>query len=330
MSEKSSLEKIAETVPLNLSDEWLSYIQGWKDKNGEFNLPVPLLHPIYGVPVISHSQFFQWDRCQFAWQLSHLEGWKSTKKKRSLDIGTRVHKILQLTEDGGDENTRAEIVKGWMADPELTGDDLTNIAIVSWVTKRYLDLQDARDYGFTTLKFKGEPMIEFHFEVFVVSPNGVPFIIQGYIDKVYVDEMGRIWVRDYKTFSSKPITPVEAMMDPQLPLYAAGLIEAGLDIHGLEFECLNVYDYKDKAKVADEKLFVRERTSRTKQELLNILREVGYVVEDILGRKSDTLRKSLRRDCKMCDFNAPCLFELKGVHHNSIMDGDYVLKEAYR
>lgn len=314
----------------DLQEDWDRWELVSADQFGEFSWPDELWHPIYNCPVVSHSMLGTFDRCAFAFYLSYVEGWKGTEFARPLDLGGKYHEFMAVYESGGTKDDRNALIEKWLASPDLTGPEMEAIGTSSWMMDRYVEWAPSADVGRRTLKFNGELMIEFHFEVLRRTPKGRLYIIQGYIDKVYADENQNIWVCDTKTFSKTSISEIEAMMDIQLPMYASALNSAGLNVFGLEFNSANSYNYKDKSSVPMEKLFVRLRTHRTPQEMDNVLQEVGKAVDEITDRDVLHPRRSMRRDCNRCQFVDPCLYGLKGIPINDVLEGEFVKKEKYR
>lgn len=287
----------------------------------ELAIAAPELGPDY---LFSFSQINLWDRCSFAWSLSYQHGWTKSEKKRALEFGSFMHELLAIYYD--DSKSPVDIedhIKSYFFEPDkVTANTLQVVDHGSWLYDRYLEWAELADRDQYTLA------VEYHFEMDMVTPKGIPFKLQGYIDHIF-EEMKKVWLRDHKTYNSTPITPIEAIMDPQMPVYAIAMREHGFTPFGIEFNQLNSYQYKKRDEVTPDKLFRRERTYRTTEELDAVAVEVGRLVDDIYANHSN-VRRSLKRDCRMCDYQEPCLMNLKGIPlEDSFAMGDWRKKESF-
>lgn len=277
------------------------------------------------IPTVSFSQLQSWDRCEFQWHLGYSLGFKSPEKKRGLEIGSMGHACLAdyytlLMEEGMPASVWIEtrlpaISTEWVENVDEAS-DLTNIALVSWVVRRYMESVDLRDQGHKVLS------VEEHFLLPQVTPKGRDYMIQGYTDLTTLDPQGRLYLWDHK-FTSKFWSPVEVLMDSQMPTYGAAMRDSGRDVFAIIINQVNNYDYKDKNKVTDDKLFKRDVTYRTAKELDSIKLETGSMVDDLIDNHKNP-RRSLKRDCKMCQFQEPCLMSLKGIPIEVVLQDTFV------
>lgn len=273
---------------------------------------------------VSHSQLQQWDRCRFAFKLSYIDGWQSIETKTYFQLGSLVHEFLELhyenLKNGGDHGeSMARIVESARTKLENnSGMDQVDL------TRRALKLMENYVMYFSPIFDEKWQVLatEYHFKIPLKTPSGVLFFLQGFVDLVAKErETGRVYIWDHKTTGNAAFwSDTEAMMDPQLPIYIAGLQEIGKPIHGAMLNFINTYDYKKEADL--DKQFKRMKVYKNENELSNILYEVGLKVDDILANKDNPLR-SLRKDCSQCRFQAPCLLSLKGVPIQDAMEGGF-------
>lgn len=255
---------------------------------------------------VSYSQIQSFDRCEKAWEWKSIDDWQPIEKKGSLEIGTVVHDLIAKHYSGYNWNQLQEELQKYLVQ-STHPDRMQVIDTAGWLVRRYIeDYAPVADAGWRTIE------AEKHFLIPLVSPNGVIYNLQGYIDRLK-EKDGRIWVEETKTVGQgKFWTPTECMMDAQVPTYCAAMRELGYAVFGIHFNMLNTYVYKDRAKTPVEKLFRREKTYRTPVELDNILYQTGLIVERMVNHDG-IYRRSMRRDCSYCFFNEPCLMEIKGI-----------------
>lgn len=267
------------------------------------------------VPIFSYSQLLMADRCGFSWYMSYHLKLGTDKKKSALDKGSFGHRMLQSLYDA--------VVSGKYDGPTWASEQLTSIVMeISEDLKWQDQLSDlaaamkiTERYAFTDLLSGHTPVgTEQHFFILVTLPSGFRFVLQGYVDLTTIDQRERVWVWDHK-FTSKMWTPVQLMMDSQLPIYQLLLRGDGIPVHGLAVNQLNSYPYKDMAAQPNDKLFKREWMFRSEIQLQNIWTEFTALAERVgrLMRGDETIYRSLRKDCSMCDFNVPCHDSLSGV-----------------
>lgn len=282
---------------------------------------------------VSHSQLQAFDRCHFAWHLNYERGIVPVETKSYFDLGSYIHKLLQAyylgIKDGLEPKDAYEGVKELGALQIAMAD--TNIDALEIATKglhlvrRYVfEYAQYHDKGWTILG------VEHHFEIPFVSPGGINFLLEGYVDLVYQRPDGKIWIVDHKTANGANnfYTDIQILMDPQLPTYVAGLRQEGKDIFGITYNLLNTYSYKDFNDVDHEKLFKRMDTYRIPKELDNQVKQLGLAVDEMVNVKiSNSRRRSLRRDCDRCAYQEPCLLDMKGIDVTPVLEANYKLKD---
>ena len=282
---------------------------------------------------ISHSQLQTFDRCKFAWHLNYERGIVPVETKPYLDLGSYIHKLLQAyyeaVKTGQSHKEAYEAVKELGAlRIQSAGNNLDALEIATkglHLVRRYVfDFAQYHDRGWTILG------VEHHFEIPFVSPGGIDFLLEGYVDLVYQRPDGKIWIVDHKTANGKQnfYTDIQILMDPQLPIYVAGLRQEGKDIFGITYNLMNTYDYKDFNDVDHEKLFKRMDTYRIPKELDNQVRQLGYAIDEREAlRTTNIRRRSLRRDCDRCAYQEPCLLDMKGIDVTPVLEANYKLKD---
>lgn len=275
-------------------------------------------------PIFSYSQASQWDRCEKAWFWGYAENWVKPLKSRSSNKGTMIHEMMDmyyanpvLGEGLVDEYMTNKINES-MDDGQK---DLKAIASACLVVKRYInEWAKKEDIGHRTLA------TEYHFTIPLKTGKGRNFILQGYIDHI-TEFKKKLWLWDHKSSESAQFwTPTEVIMDPQTPVYAAALRLLDMPAHGIIINQFNTYDYAKPTEQPVEKLFRRESCYRTDKELDSVMREFKFLVDDMM-ENNVTPRRSLRRDCKNCQFNEPCLMEMKGIDPHPFLVSQFVQKE---
>lgn len=268
---------------------------------------------------ISHSQLASWNRCRLQWWLGYVEKWTPRKIKSVLEVGTLGHDWLRKhylgTLDIKEELSKITFV---IDDAEKDENRITTVALASNLITKYVNYYaPVADADWEVLE------VEKHFEIPLKTPWGTPFILEGYVDLI-IRLYGKIWVVDHK-LTSRFWTPIQAMMDSQTPIYAASLRHLGVDVFGLIINQLNTYPYKKYDEVPPEKLFKREESHRTVNEMDNIMLELYKQVEDIAANR-EKIRRNLSKDCDRCFFQDPCQLNLKGIPLAHVMSDDFVKK----
>lgn len=285
------------------------------------------------LPVLSFSQAQAFGSCQFAWEIEYKMGYTAPQSK-ALYLGTILHAFMadfytRLMDDPSYQGSQ------WLSEvlPEMVetllqasehGETMVNVSQAAWLMQRYLEIQTMADRNFTVLA------VEKHFISKLTTPKGRDFLMQAYVDLLLQDKgNGNIWLVDHKS-GQKFWTPMECLMDPQMPTYCASLMDEGIKVFGIMLNQINTYDYKRKNEVDNEKLFKREMMHRTSQEVHNVRQEFIRRADDILDAREATqhLPRSLRKDCgKYCKFPDPCLMGLKGMPIEVILEDTFQRKE---
>lgn len=284
------------------------------------------------LPVFSFSQGQTFGQCEFLWHMQYRLGY-DTEQTPALFKGTILHRFAQDFYEHLKANPGMNPAD-WIAErltvmvDELMaasdhGETFTNIADCTWLFSKYLTVQPVLDADFEILD------VERHFLEKFVTPRGREFLLQGYIDLLLRDKRtGKIWLEDHKS-GRKFLSPLECMIDPQMPTYMALLRAAGIDIFGIIYNMLNTYPYKKKEAVEVEKLFKQDKSYRNPQEVDGVLFEFSKRVDRILSAPDGELNRNLSRDCaKRCKMYDPCLFGLKGMSVTDILEGGSFIRRG--
>ena len=268
------------------------------------------------VPILSYSQVMAADRCSFSWYIGYHLGLRSEKRSAARDKGSFTHALLHSMYQAVMSGIPA---RDWVQDrdglPSEVGKLLDDMKYQDQVVEISGAMKLVERYAQTDV-LAGHTAVgsEQHFFVLVTAPSGRKFILQGYIDLITIDARGSIVVWDHKV-TGRFWTPIQIMMDSQLPTYQLLLRADGIPVHSICINQLNSYDYKDFAAQTNEKLFRREFSFRSEVQLNSIWQEflalADFVLDLYEGRQ--VARRSLRKDCSMCDMNGPCHDSLSGT-----------------
>jgi len=279
-------------------------------------------------PIYSYSQMQSWDRCEMLWDYAYARNWYKIRKESYLSLGSEVHAALEFwyskaIERVPKEDRKQLLMQYFSERVNECSDDFDMLPVVNrafWLCTRYVN-------EFAPVEDSGHKILatEHHFTVPFKTGKGRNFILQGYID-LLTEYSDRLWAWDHKTMESNFWTPIQVEMEPQTPLYAAALREQGQKVHGVIINMVNTYDYKHPDKVPTEKLFSREKSYRTDVQLDTIVREMKYIVDDIID-EHQTPRRSLRLDCKNCSFQEPCSLRIRGISDDPLLQSDYEQKD---
>jgi hypothetical protein len=279
-------------------------------------------------PIFSYSQLQSWDRCEVQWNYGYVRKW--TKPSEQWNFGTEIHLAFKAWYDLAiakiPKPDRFPLMETYFKERinkvmEENVDFLPVVSRCMWVAMRYFN-------EYAPVEDKGHRVLaaEHHFTVPFQTGAKRNFILQGYID-LLTSQYGKLWATDHKSSEGQFWTPTECQMDPQTPLYCAALREQGMHVHGIYINMINSYDYKKPGEQAIEKLFRREAVYKSDKELDTAIREMKWMVDDLI-EKWDTPRRSLRRDCgKRCTFQEPCLMSMKGIDDEPFLIGDFVKKQ---
>ena len=281
-------------------------------------------------PIFSYSQLQSWDRCEDLWYYAYARNWQKVRQSPGLSLGSEIHLSFKNWYDMAMEKIpkpdRLKLMMDYFAQKINQAQEDENDAMLitlnrtAWLSMRYFQ-------EFAPVEDKGHKILaaEHHFTVPFKTGKGRHFILQGYIDLLTEYET-RLWAWDHKSSEGQFWTPVQVMMEPQTPLYAAALREQGQDVHGVIINMINTYDYKKPENTTTAKLFAREKAYRSSVELDTFVREMKFIVDDIL-ENYETPRRSLRLDCKNCSFQEPCLMRIKGINDEPLLQTEYRQKD---
>jgi hypothetical protein len=282
---------------------------------------------------ISHSQLGVWQDCQQKWHYGYVDKLTSKEPHANLQRGTLVHELLavydQFLMQGARQGSREALdaVLQFASDdisPRMVGVELENYTRALAACVRFI-----RDFSPAADKYIQVKAVEEYFEAELVTPRGRPFILEGYIDRMYMDT-GRFWVLDRKSSSTGRHYNMEQIwLDNQLSTYAAVLKFAlGYDVFGVAIDSINTYPYKEYAKEPVDKLFKRIVAPRSDRELRFSLHTYGRAVDgmiDYMESGEEPMRR-LTRDCTFCQFHDLCLFTMKGLPIDGIIQSRFVKK----
>lgn len=227
----------------------------------------------------------------------------------AMEVGDLGHKMQfdwYTTGRDNSDDMANKLLENWQA---LDADALKGITLALTRFKLYQEWSKEHDRQFLT------QTCEEHFEVPLTTPQGRPYLLEGYIDRSSIDRIGNLWIEDYK-WTSRFWSPIELMMDPQLVFYAAALRTLGRPVHGTMITQVSTYPYATstlKSKKLED-LIKREKIYRSPQELDSVLWEIGLKVDDLIEKRENPGQpRSLRRECDRCQWQEPCLMGLKGI-----------------
>lgn len=271
----------------------------------------------------SYSQINIWNSCRLKWYFKYVLGMDTREKSEALRKGTVAHEFAAHHYEGAKEvgffNERLLLDNhvNFLRERSQDISDVEDMKIVSQMGplfKRYIT-------EFSMLKDKQYEVLEVekHFELPVDLPSGEEVTFQMFLDLLVKDkETGYIWLMDHKTHTSRPWSKSKTIMDAQLPIYMAILRAHGIDVFGVIYNLINVYDYKNPAPT--EKLFKREETFRTPIEVDTVLNEAKKAIQDILDNWENPRRSQDADQCSRCWFQDPCLMLMKGFGPEEAFD----------
>lgn len=281
---------------------------------------------------ISHSQAATYNNCNYKWYLSYVEGWRTKTLAGPPHTGILIHELLQVFYDnfnklGAVESYALVKLKALEQVQALIEEDanlLPRASVALKITEKYIrQFSPYEDKNWNVLA------TEYHFEAPIVTPNGREITIEGYID-VLVSINGKLWIVDHKSVVSRFWDEVQIQLDSQFTTYAACMNILGYPVQGIIVNQVNTYQYKDYEKEPVEKFFRRVRTLRSQTEQQNTLREVAFVIDDIVDHleRDRPFKKSLTKDCKNCNFAEVCMYTLKGLDVQGFLQQNHKQKTA--
>lgn len=265
------------------------------------------------IPILSYSQLMTLDRCSFLWYVKYGLKLKVNKANKYLDRGSFTHTLLHdlyMSIAAGMSaqewsNTRLNPMVMDIVDSLNFEDQISSAATAMKLVERFCRTDVLGDHI---------PVgAEQHFFVLVTTNSGRKFILQGYVDLITIDSLGRVWVWDHKT-GERLWSSLRVKMFIQLPIYQILLRADGMDVYGLIVNQLNSYPYKDMNAQPDDKLFKRDPIIWSPGQLQNVWNEFMGLAEEALDliAGDTTIRRSIRDDCHNCDMLSPCHANLSG------------------
>lgn len=276
------------------------------------------------VPILSFSQLTTADRCEFKWYVKYQVKYKGHNNNKRMDTGSFAHVLLQdlymsikdgMTAREWEEKRLNAVVMDIIDGLKFPEDQMQSVATAMQVVQRYCQTDILE--GHTPVA------AEEHFFVLVTTTSGRRFILQGYVDLITIDALGRVWIWDHK--GGQGLWPkMRVRMEIQLPIYEILLRSEGLDVYGVCVNQLNCYPYKNMNEKTNEDLFKRDFDVRSPLQLQNIWAEFVALAESVLdlleGKKP--VRRSLQdHDCFKCDVAGPCLSALNGTPIDEAIEG---------
>lgn len=171
---------------------------------------------------VSPSRVALFGECSLRWLLQSSGG--DGPSSVSQEVGTLVHDIAHELGDAGEAAFLAELERRWpelgMAPGWVTDQKLERARqMVHWLAEYH---QRARAEGWRPVATEAGFRVELGRAV-----------LGGSVDRLEVDEQGRLRVIDYKTGASAP-TAAELVEHPQLGSYQVAIAEGGFGEHGRE------------------------------------------------------------------------------------------------
>jgi hypothetical protein len=282
---------------------------------------------------ISHSQLGVWQDCQQKWHYGYVDKITSVKPSDALQRGSLVHELLavydQFLMQGARPGSREALdaVLQYASEdisPRMTGSELDNYTRALAATVRFI-----RDFSPAADKFVQVKAVEEYFEATLLTPRGRPFILEGYIDRMYTDT-GRFWVLDRKSSGTGRHYNQESIwLDNQLTTYAAVLkFCLGFDIFGVAIDSISTYPYKNYQTEPVDKLFKRIVAPRSDREMQFALHTYGRAVDGMIDyvESGDEPMRRLTRDCSFCQYHDLCLFTMKGLPIEGMIESRFTRK----
>jgi hypothetical protein len=207
--------------------------------------------------------------------------------------------------------------------PQMNPTELDNYTRALAASVRFI-----REFSPAADKYVQVKAVEEYFEAEMVTPRGRHFILEGYIDRMYMDT-GRFWVLDRKSSSTgRHYNQDQIWLDNQLTTYAAVLKAMGYDVFGVAIDSISTYPYKDYASTPVDKLFKRIVAPRSDREMAFALHTYGRAVDGMIDyiEIGDEPMRRLTRDCTMCQYHDLCLYSMKGIPTDSLIESRFVKK----
>lgn len=179
---------------------------------------------------VSNSKLTTYRRCPKKYEFKYVLKLKPKERKRPLELGSWVHELLMVRNDGEDwiarhKHLTRQFAKLWDEEREALGDLPRDAARLMASYIRTYEKEDNRRWR----------VIDTEVNEVVTLPNGLR--LQVIIDVVLEDKInGGIWLKDYKTRTSFKRAEL-MMLDPQLTLYFWAMEQLGYKpIRGVEYD----------------------------------------------------------------------------------------------
>ena len=279
----------------------------------------------------SHSQLQVWSTCEQKWYYNYDLGYVPKKKAEYFSVGTFVHSGLEVVyrarREGKSWDESIILLIKWMKENAATmmAENVSAFNRATRILKRYTtQFAPKADAGIRILD------VELHFEVEIPTPKGNIVVVEGYID-LLVEVNGILFLWDHKTIGSSSFwTAEEAMLDPQFGIYTLAMRMQGYNVKGFIVNQMNTYDYKNFEDEPEEKIFRRLETYRTDAHLEAIGLNVGRMADELIAKREGSgeyIRHLSKTTCKGCVYKTPCLYQMKGINVDNLLEQDYVKRE---
>lgn len=302
--------------------------------------------------LVSNSKISTWRRCHRAFYYKYVEHLRPKKKAAALQRGSIIHECIEAYDSGRSwrkvlEPFSKEFYENTFSEEILEIGDIP--AMVEELMENYQAIYD--DDG---LEYIGS---EVHFE-FPLIPEKV--MIEGYLDAIVVDEEGRTWVKETKTYAKGPDHDF-LVMNTQSSLYLWAMTQLGYKSSGTMWDIvrakqpsapqwlksgqlsqraidstpytvkkwlvaqgLSPDDYPDlMSKVSFDNYFTRTLVrvnSTIAGEVMDDFRSSAIQILEHGGEYKD---RNLGKNCAWCEYKALCQTELQGL------DTDFIRKRQY-
>lgn len=257
---------------------------------------------------VSPSQLKQYKECPEAWRLSYGEGLQVNRTRKVFEIGTYTHQLLHVLYQTLKLGYKpgSDFVIDMMASrikSDLRDVDADNAIIMSTVlplVTRFVKEQSPKiDSGIEVIAVEHE---------FFTEVEGIT--LHGFIDLVYRDRAGNVWIRDHKTSAqANSWYNDKLVMDEQLALYAYAMsIELGEPVLRVEVNFLNTYQYKDPRPTAD--MFKSFKHSHTELSLDNWFKNLQVLHKQM---EQPEQYRNYSNACASCRFFQICSLDTRGI-----------------
>lgn len=280
----------------------------------------------------SYSQIAMFQECPWKWWLSYVQKWDSMEKSTALTKGTVFHDWLEFfyrIKITGERDPVEESLAYAMRNSG--GADQQDFYHMLALFKRYIEeFAPANDSPWEIIE------AEKKFNLRMLTATERPYMLNGMIDLIGRNKRNdKIYSWDHKTSSRGFWGEMELLTDVQQPIYLIAMHRLNYDqfgdIKGIVVNMINMYHYKNGLSSQPlDKLFKRDSTPRTTQELVNIQANIGRVVDQMMNLKerwqSEPPVKNLSRSCNRCHLSDPCITDLKGHDISHMIGANFRIK----